>query len=98
MTGKIYKINGVINIFQVENPWVYVAVPKKITEETKQYADRGLVAISAKIGKSTWNTSLMPMGDGTQFIPLPAKTRKAEKINVGDTITITFILRERKRD
>lgn len=37
----------------------------------------------------------MPMGDGTQFIPLPAKVRKTENISVGDTIDVHFQLRER---
>lgn len=58
-------------------------------------AERGLVAIAATLGATTWNTSLMPMGDGTQFIPLPRKVRKAERCEIGDAITVSFVLRSR---
>ncbi len=81
--AKIFHVDGEVRIFPVENPWYYVMVPKSHTEETRLLADRGLVAIAAKVGKSTWNTSLMPKGDGSQFIPLPAKVRKSEGIRLG---------------
>ena len=74
---------------------MYVGVPQKYTEMFRDSADRGLVAVTVTLGKSTWNTSLMPMGDGTQFIPLSAKVRKAEGIEVGDRVELSFILRKR---
>jgi hypothetical protein len=74
---------------------VYVRVPKKFTEMTEEFADRGLVAITATVGKSSWKTSLLPMGDGTLFIALNAKVRKAEGIELGDMVKISFRLRER---
>lgn len=94
-TIRSFPVQGKVKIFPVDNPWIYVSVPKKFTEETKHLADRGLVAITAKFGKSIWNTSLMPMGDGTQFIPLPAKVRKSEEIELGDHIRLSFTLRKR---
>lgn len=95
-SGKVTTISGLVEIFDLVNPWVYVRVPLEITEETQYFADRGLVAITATVGKYSWNTSLMPMGDGTQFIPLPVKLRKSESIEVGDTVTVSFVLRDRK--
>lgn len=95
-SGKVTTITGLVEIFDLVNPWVYVRVSPEITEETKYFADRGLVAITATVGKYSWNTSLMPMGDGTQFIPLPAKLRKSESIEVGDMVTVSFVLRDRK--
>ena len=89
------SFSGQVKIFPHENPWVYVGVPKKYTEMFKDSADRGLVAITVTLGQSTWNTSLMPMGDGTQFIPLSAKLRKAESIEVGDRVELSFISRKR---
>ena len=93
--SKQFPVSGEVKIFPVDKPWVYIKVPKKHTDVTKHLADRGLVAITATIGKSTWNTSLMPMGDGTQFIPLPAKTRKSECVEIGDRIGLSFVLRKR---
>jgi hypothetical protein len=95
-SGKTTIITGLVEIFNLANPWVYVRVSREITEETQYFADRGLVAIKATVGKYSWNTSLMPMGDGTQFIPLPAKLRKSESIEVGDMVTISFVLRSRE--
>jgi len=90
-----FNLSGRVEIFPYDNPWVYVRVPQKYAEATKHLAERGLVPITVTLGNSTWNTSLMPMGDGTQFIPLSAKVRKTEGIKVGDTIKLSFVLRKR---
>ena len=37
----------------------------------------------------------MPMGDGTQFIPLLAKVRKSEDIELGEHVEVSFTLRKR---
>jgi Domain of unknown function (DUF1905) len=90
-----FRVTGKVEMFPVDNPWIYVNVPQEHTEATRHLADRGLVAITATLGSSEWNTSLMPKGDGTQFIPLPAKIRKAENIEIGDHTNISFVLRKR---
>lgn len=90
-----FGVTGRVEIFPQQGGWVYVRVPKEYTEITKGLADRGLVAITATLGKTTWNTSLLPMGDGTHFIALNARVRKAENIQVGDTINLSFRLRTR---
>lgn len=90
-----FSVSGKVELFPQAGGWHYVSVPKRYTEITKTLADRGLVAITATVGKTSWNTSLLPMGDGTQFIALPAKVRQAENVTLGQTITLTFVLRER---
>ncbi len=95
LTNEIFKIGGVVELFPQQGGWFYLRIPKKYTEMTKDLADRGLVAITATVGKTSWKTSLLPYGDGTQFIALSAKVRKAENIHLGDRITILFQLRER---
>jgi len=95
MNNKRFSVSGKVEIFPLDNPWVYVSVHRKFANLLKNKADRGLVPITATLGKSTWNTSLMPMGDGTQFIPLSAKIRKAEGIMVGESIRLSFALRKR---
>jgi hypothetical protein len=49
-----------------------------------------LIPIIAKVGETSWNTSLMPKGDGPHFIPLNKKVRKKEKIEVGMEVKISF--------
>ncbi len=95
MKSPQFPFKGEVKIFPLENPWIYVSMPLGYTEMFKGEADRGLVAVTVTIGKSTWNTSLMPMGDGTQFIPLNAKVRKNEGIEVGNQVEGYFELRER---
>lgn len=95
MNSQTFSVIGEVQIFPLENPWVYVSVPQEYTEMFRGEADRGLVAVAVTLGGSTWDTSLMPKGDGTQFIPLSAKVRRAENIEVGDSIELTFNLRTR---
>jgi hypothetical protein len=90
-----YQVTGNVEIFQVEKPWIYVRIPERYTEALKDRAERGLVAVTITCGSSTWPSSLLPMGDGTQFIALPAKVRKKEGIEVGDTVSLTFLPRQR---
>ena len=85
-----------IELFEREKGWYYVSVPTELSKPLEYLADRGLIAITAKIGKSSWPTSLLPMGDGAHFIALPAKVRKKEKLTLGMTVEIFFETRARK--
>jgi hypothetical protein len=88
-----YKAKGKVELFPQKGGWVYIRVPFIITKGLLHRADRGLIPIKATVGEFSWDTSLLPMGDGTHFIALNAKARKKESIEVGDTITIAFELR-----
>ena len=93
--AKSYTVTGRVKVFPQKGGWMYVRVPRRITAETKSLADRGLVAVRATVGAFSWDTSLLPMGDGTQFIALPAKVRKAEAIELGSRVTVRVQLRRR---
>ena len=95
MVNERFQVKGRVEIFPVKNPWVYIGVPEKYSKILKAFAERGLIAVRVTLGKSSWDTSLMPMGNGTHFIPLSAKIRKVERIEIGDIISISFVLRER---
>jgi hypothetical protein len=82
--------SGVIEIFPQIGGWHFIRVPKVYTEMTKGMAIRGLVPIIATIGKTSWKTSLLPMGNGTHFIALNAKVRKSETLEIGQRIKIKF--------
>ena len=93
----IEKFGGIVEIFDKDNmPWWYVRVPKKISRPYEVLANRGLIAVTASIGKNSWATSLLPYGDNTHFIALPAKVRKANDIKLGDKISVEFEIRKRK--
>ena len=86
-----------IKLFEREKGWHYVSVPTDLSRSLKHLADRGLIAVIAKIGNSSWHTSLLPMGDGTHFIALPAKVRTKEKLSLGMEIKISVETRTRKK-
>jgi len=88
--------NAKVELFEREKGWYYISVPTYLSKPLEYLADRGLIAIIAKIGSSSWPTSLLPMGDGTHFIALPAKVRKKEKLSPGMAIEIFFETRTRK--
>ena len=73
-----------IELFDREKGWHYVSVPIELSIPLEYLADRGLIAVTARIGNSSWPTSLLPMGDGTHFIALPAKVRTKEKLSLGN--------------
>ncbi len=88
--------SAAVSIFERDKGWYYVPVPTLLSMPLEHLADRGLIAVTAKIGSSNWPTSLLPMGDGTYFLALPAKVRTKEKIMLGDTIDVSFEVRVRK--
>ena len=91
------SFSGIVEIFDKDNmPWWFVRVPKELSSPYEILADRGLIAVTARVGKNSWQTSLLPYGDGTHFIALPAKVRKANDIKLGDKISVEFEIRERR--
>lgn len=89
--------NRFTGVIELMDHWHYVSVPLTLSEPLRHLATNfGFVAIDAKVGTSSWPTSLMPMGDGTYFVALPAKVRKKEKLSLGDEVEISFATRVRK--
>jgi hypothetical protein len=84
-----------MELFERDKGWYYVSVPTELSKPLEHLADRGLIAITATVGKTNWPTSLLPMGDGTHFIALPAKVRSKEKLMLGDAVDVSFEIRQR---
>ena len=84
-----------VELFDRVNGWHYVAVATALSAPLEYLADRGLIAVTAKVGNTSWQTSLLPMGDGTHFIALPAKVRLKEHLVRGAETTIYFAIRTR---
>jgi hypothetical protein len=90
---KLYTFKAEVRLFPQDGGWYYVSVPQEYTDELKDLADRGLVAINVTVGSSSWDSSLLPMGDGSQFIPLSAAIRRKEKIELGMVVKVSFVPR-----
>ena len=89
---KVFTSKGKAKIFPQKGGWVYLPVTHTYVDLGIKKPRWGLVPASITIGKTTWRKSLLPLGDGTLFIALNEKVRKAEKISVGDTVTANFSL------
>lgn len=89
---KIYRFTADVRLFPQDGGWYYVAVPQDYTDTLNPLADRGLVAVQATVGDSSWKTSLLPMGDGSQFIPLPAKVRRQESLATDSRVEVSFVV------
>ena len=84
LTAKIER-------FDMPGAWHYVPVPPQLSVPLQYLAIHfGFIAITATVGATSWDTSLLPKGDGTYFIALPAKVRKKEKLFHGVDVTISF--------
>lgn len=87
---KTFKTEGKVKIFPQKGGWVYLPIKQTYTDLGIKKPKWGLVPATITIGKTTWKKSLLPFGDGTLFIALNEKVRKAENIKIGDTIKIMF--------
>ena len=79
--ARPYTFRSEVRLFPQAGGWHYVAAPQEFTDELKP------------VGGSSWQTSLLPMGDGSQFLALPAKVRQKEHIAIGDMIEVSFVVR-----
>jgi hypothetical protein len=50
-----------------------------------------VIPVLARIDDTEWETSLFPK-DGRYLVPVKAMVRKAEYLDVGDTVTVRLIL------
>lgn len=82
--NESFKVIDKVEIFPQKGGWYFIRVPISITEKLAHKAERGVIAINATIGKSSWKTSLLPMGDGTHFIALNACDHVVTIRQIGD--------------
>ena len=50
-----------------------------------------MIPVRVRIGNTEWTTSLWPK-DGRYVVPLKAAVRRAERIDLGDVITVCLTL------
>ena len=51
----------------------------------------GMIPVTVRMGESEWTTSLWPK-DGGYIVPLKLAVRRAEEVDVGDTVEIRLTL------
>ena len=89
---RVYSSTNVVKRFPQPGGWVYVPINQTYAELGIKKPKWGLVPATITIGGTTWQKSLLPLGDGTLFVALSEKIRNAEKIVVGDTVTVLVVV------
>jgi Domain of unknown function (DUF1905) len=73
-------------------PWHFVTVPDDECGELEAASPMvtygwGMIPVTAQIGSTEWVTSLFPK-DGRYIVPVKADVRKAEKLDIGDVVSV----------
>lgn len=76
------------------SPYYFVAVPDPLCADLRVAARDvsygwGVVPVTARIGGTTWTTSLFPK-DGGYLVPLKDRVRSAEDIAQGDRVGLVL--------
>ena len=73
-------------------PFVFVPIPPDLSAEIKAISPQvtygwGVIPVRAQVGATEYKTSLFPK-DGVYLVPIKVAVQRAEKVEVGDTLTI----------
>lgn len=78
-------------------PFHFVTVPDEASAALRAISAEvsygwGMVPVTARIGRTTWETSLFPK-DGRYVVPVKDAVRAAERLSTGDTVTVVLVVR-----
>jgi hypothetical protein len=78
-------------------PWYFITVPEEQCLPLQDEAllvsyGWGMIPVTARIGRSEWDTSLFPK-DGRYLVPVKAAIRAAERLDEGDTPVVQLRVR-----
>lgn len=73
-------------------PWYFASVPDKHSRAIRAMSSVltygwGVIPVTARIGSTSWTTSLFPRDD-LYALPIRAAVRKAEQLDEGDRVRI----------
>jgi hypothetical protein len=86
------EFSGELWFWKGPAPWHFVTVPEDECLDLAKAAEVvsygwGCVPVGARVGRTRWTTSLFPK-DGGYIVPVKTVVRRAEGLEVGDTITV----------
>lgn len=90
------NFSGEIWFWKGPSPFHFVTVPQDESAELHAVSALvtygwGVIPVTAKIGKTRWETSLFPK-DGGYLVPIKASVRTAEGLELGDTVKVVLIV------
>lgn len=86
------EFTGDVWFWKGPSPWHFVTVPDEECGALEAVASQvsygwGMIPVRARIGPTTWTTSLFPK-DGAYVVPLKFAVLRAEEIEIGDVVTL----------
>ena len=93
---KNYSIKASVWLYEGKDPWHFVSIPKKETEEINYYFSHvkrgwGSLPVIVTLGETTWKTSIFSdKKTDTYLLPLKIEIRKKENIKEGDEINFSI--------
>ena len=90
-----YQVSGSVQRFPGKYGWYYVPLPEDLSSDFREIVRSkwpALLGAELTLGKTTWNSSIMPIKDDPLFIALPEKVRNQEKVSEGSEVQILFRL------
>jgi len=78
------------------SPWHFVTVPEAECDLIAAASELvtygwGMIPVEARIGATTFTTSLWPQGGG-YIVPVKAAVRKAEKLTIDDAVEVRLTI------
>lgn len=84
-SNAVEKVTG-------EGGWHIVRLPDDVLALLKEMSGKkGNVPVVVTIGKTTYPTTIMSMGNQQWFFAVKSEVRKAESINEGDTVQVGIV-------
>jgi hypothetical protein len=88
------EFSGEIWLWKGPAPWHFVTVPDDQCGALEAVSASvtygwGMIPVTATIGRTTWTTSLFPK-DGRYLLPVKARVRAAEGLDVNDTVRVAL--------
>ena len=86
------QFSGEIWHWRGPSPFHFVTVPDGPSEAIQEVAGQvsygwGCIPVRARIEDTEWTTSLFPK-DGGYVVPVKASVRRAEELEIGDTVGV----------
>ena len=90
----VLRVTGEVIEWRGPAPYTFVALPDDAAQHVADLAPDvsygwGVVPVQVELGASTWTTSLFPK-DGGYLVPLRAKERRREVVDLGDVVSMTL--------
>jgi hypothetical protein len=90
------EFSGEVRHWRGPAPFHFVTVPEDESVALQAAASLvtygwGMIPVAARIRSTRWTTSLFPK-DGGYVVPLKDLVRKAERIDVGDEVTVLLVV------